>query len=108
MEQTHIEPEQPSEPPQGTESLPPSMAMLKPKPPKLYRVGEVVDYSGMSRQTIHNYTTMGLIRESQWTRGGHRVYDESVFERLDVIARMRADKMPLDLIRERLAGAPDG
>lgn len=32
------------------------------KPPKLYRIGEVVDYSGVSRQTIHNYTTMGLLR----------------------------------------------
>ena len=37
------------------------------RPPKLYRIGEVVDYSGVSRQTIHNYATMGLIRESRWT-----------------------------------------
>ena len=54
-------------------------------PAKLYRIGELVRYSPFSRQTIHNYTVMGLIRETQWTDGGHRLYDESVFERLSKI-----------------------
>ena len=31
----------------------------------VFENGEVVGYSGMSRQTIHNYTTMGLLRESR-------------------------------------------
>ncbi|MBC8481391.1 MAG: MerR family transcriptional regulator, partial [Planctomycetes bacterium] len=51
-------------------------------PEKLYRIGELVRYTPFSRQTLHNYTIMGLIRESQWTQGGHRLYDESVFEKL--------------------------
>ena len=72
-------------------------------PPKLYRIGEVVDYSGLSRQTIHNYTTMGLLHESRWTRGGHRLYDESVFYRLDQIAQLRSASRSLDDIREQLA-----
>jgi len=79
----------------------------KPRPPKLYRIGEVVEYSGMSRQTIHNYTTMGLLHESRWTVGGHRLYDESVFERLDVITQFRSRNMSLDDIRNRLE-AQDG
>ena len=54
-------------------------------PTKLYRIGELVHYTPFSRQTIHNYTTIGLIRETQWTEGGHRLYDESVFERLSRI-----------------------
>ncbi|MHC4362313.1 MAG: helix-turn-helix domain-containing protein [Planctomycetota bacterium] len=58
-------------------------------PAKLYRVGELVRYTPFSRQTIHNYTTMGLIREAQWTDGGHRLYDESVFERLSRIIELR-------------------
>jgi DNA-binding transcriptional MerR regulator len=58
-------------------------------PAKLYRVGELVRYTPFSRQTIHNYTTMGLIREAQWTDGGHRLYDESVFERLGRIIELR-------------------
>ena len=61
---------------------------LKP-PRKLYRMGEITQYTGLSRQTIHNYTTMGLICESEWTTGGHRLYDESVFERLAVIEDLK-------------------
>lgn len=76
-------------------------------PPKLYRIGEVVSYSGMSRQTVHNYTTMGLLRESRWTEGGHRLYDESVFERLDQIAELKRRKMSLQDIREHFARLDD-
>jgi DNA-binding transcriptional MerR regulator len=61
-------------------------------PAKLYRIGEVVRYSPFTRQTIHNYTTMGLIQESDWTEGGHRLYDESVFERLSEIIELHKTK----------------
>lgn len=81
-------------------------AVRKAHPPKLYRIGEVVDYSGMSRQTIHNYTVMGLLRESKWTHGGHRLYDESVFERLDIITALRRQHNSLDVIREQLEKFP--
>jgi DNA-binding transcriptional MerR regulator len=61
-------------------------------PVKLYRIGDLVRYTPFSRQTIHNYTTMGLIREAEWTQGGHRLYDESVFERLGRIMEMKKTK----------------
>ena len=70
-------------------------------PVKLYRIGELVRYTPFSRQTIHNYTTMGLINESQWTDGGHRLYDESVFPRLSKIIELRRTKT-LAEIREIL------
>jgi DNA-binding transcriptional MerR regulator len=70
-------------------------------PPKLYRIGELVRYTPYSRQTIHNYTIMGLIKEVAWTQGGHRLYDESVFKRLSKIAGMRKTKT-LSQIREML------
>jgi len=70
-------------------------------PTKLYRIGEVVSYTPFSRQTIHNYTTMGLIREAKWTEGGHRLYDESVFERLARIIELKKTKT-LSEIREIL------
>jgi DNA-binding transcriptional MerR regulator len=60
-------------------------------PAKLYRIGEIVRHTPFTRQTIHNYTTMGLIQESDWTEGGHRLYDESVFERLWRIQELRKD-----------------
>ena len=61
-------------------------------PTKLYRIGEVIRNTPFSRQTIHNYTTMGLIQESDWTEGGHRLYDETVFVRLALIMELRKTK----------------
>jgi len=61
-------------------------------PTKRYRIGEIVRGSPFSRQTIHNYTIMGLIREAEWTEGGHRLYDETVFERLSRIEELRKTK----------------
>jgi hypothetical protein len=70
-------------------------------PPKLYRIGEVVQYSGFSRQTVHNYTAMGLIRESQWTQTGHRLYDPAVFRYLALIKQLR-DRYSLAQIKRML------
>lgn len=75
----------------------------RPRPPKLYRIGEVVSYAGVSRQTVHNYTIMGLLREARWTNGGHRLYDESVFQRIDDLAEMKARGKNLQEIREHFA-----
>jgi len=61
-------------------------------PPKLYRIGEITSFTGLSRQTIHNYTTMGLIAEADWTPGGHRLYSEGVFSRLHRIAELKPHK----------------
>jgi len=61
-------------------------------PAKRYRIGELIRYSPFSRQTIHNYTIMGLIREAEWTQGGHRLYDESVFDRLSRILELKKTK----------------
>ncbi|MBP8305548.1 MAG: MerR family transcriptional regulator, partial [Phycisphaerae bacterium] len=55
----------------------------------------------LSRQTIHNYTIMGLIQEVEWTQGGHRLYDESVFDRLSRIMDLRRTKT-LSQIRDLL------
>lgn len=71
-------------------------------PAKLYRIGELVTYTPFSRQTIHNYTIMGLIQEARWTDGGHRLYDESVFEKLSKIIQLRKTKT-LAEIREIFA-----
>lgn len=76
-------------------------ATRRPIPPKLYRIGEVAAYAGTTRQTIHNYTTMGLLQESQWSEGGHRLYDETVFFRLDEILSMKAERRSLQDIRRR-------
>ncbi len=95
----------------GVQSPPAGGATLvarRPIPPKLYRIGEVVAYSGVSRQTIHNYTTMGLLHEMKWTDGGHRLYDESVFGRLDQIAALKAQSKSLEFMRDYFARIDSG
>ncbi len=69
-----------------------SERLQKLPPVKQYRIGEVANYSGISRQTLHNYTVMGLIRESNWTEGGHRLYGEDVFNRLSKIEMLKSTK----------------
>lgn len=56
---------------------------------KLFKVWEVMKYGGISRQTVHNYTQMRLIRETERTDSGHRLYDEEVFERLEKIKELQ-------------------
>ncbi|MEX2672219.1 MAG: MerR family transcriptional regulator [Phycisphaeraceae bacterium] len=68
-------------------------------PPKLYRAGELAQHTGLSRQTIHNYTSMGLIREADWTPGGHRVYHESVFAKLAQIVALKRTKSMQEIRR---------
>ena len=70
-------------------------------PPKLYKIGEVMRYSGLSRQTIHNYTVMGLIAEAERTPSNHRLYDGTVFERLAQVREMR-ERMTLQEVKRAL------
>jgi len=73
-------------------------AAIEPPRP-LYRASEIAAYFGLSRQTIHNYTTMGLITEEDRTEGNHRLYDESVFGALARIQRLKATHRLQDIRR---------
>lgn len=64
----------------------------KGPPPKRYKVGEIMQHTDVSRQTIHNYTQLGLISPVETTPSGHRLYDESVFERLRLIAMLKVHR----------------
>jgi DNA-binding transcriptional MerR regulator len=77
----------------------------KQAPPKLYRIGEIITHTSFSRQTIHNYTVMGLIHEAEWTQGGHRLYDESVFSTLSKIAQFKKKGKTLREIQQLLYGS---
>ncbi len=69
---------------------------------KLYKIGEVMQYSGLSRQTVHNYTLTGLIREAKRTPSGHRLYDEEVFGRLEKIKVLQSKHYTLMQIKKIL------
>ena len=69
---------------------------------KLFKIGEVMEYTGLSRQTIHNYTLAGLIQEARRTPSGHRLYDEMVFDRLEQIKILQAKHYTLFQIKKIL------
>ena len=68
-------------------------------PRKLYRISEISAHTGLSRQTLHTYSTLGLITETQRTPGGHRLYEESVFTRIAEIKRLASLGMTLEKMR---------
>ena len=82
-------------------------------PKKLFKIGEVMKYTkemrlgpkstGLSRQTIHNYTMMGLILEEERTPSGHRLYPENVFDRLkkiELLHRHRRLREVVEILRK--------
>ena len=72
------------------------------RPEKLYKIGEIVEYTSYSRQTIHNYTMLGLIRESKRTLSSHRLYGEDVFEKLEKIKKYKDEGKTLHEIKDIL------
>ncbi len=69
---------------------------------KLFKIGEVMQETGLSRQTIHNYTLAGLIQEARRTISGHRLYDETVFDRLEQIKILQTKNYTLFQIKKIL------
>ena len=69
---------------------------------KLFKIGEVMQYTGLSRQTVHNYTLTGLIQEARRTASGHRLYDEAVFDRLEEIKTLQSKNYTLMQIKKLL------
>ena len=66
-------------------------------PKKLFKIGEVMRYSGLSRQTLHNYTCMGLITELERTESNHRLYAEDVFARIQTIEGLKKENTLLEV-----------
>ena len=63
-----------------------------------------MENSNLSRQVIHNYTQLRLIREAKRTAAGHRLYDESVFTKLEKVKRLKANGKTLLQIQRILNG----
>lgn len=71
-------------------------------PEKLYRIGEVMEHAGLTRQTVQFYTALGLIREAGRTASGYRLYPSGVFATLERIRALQEKGWTLERIRESL------
>ena len=79
------------------------IAMVGKKlPEKLYRMAEVMEHSGLSRQTLHYYATLGLIRERKRTASGYRLFPTTVFRDLERVKELQKKGYTLREIREKL------
>ncbi len=54
-----------------------------------YKVNELTKLTGLSRQQIHLYTQMGLIKESYRNASGHRFYSKDVVDRIFLIEMLK-------------------
>ena len=69
-------------------------------------VSEVSRLSGVSVRTLHHYDAIGLLKPTEVTQAGYRMYDERALLRLQTILLLRELQFPLREIRE-LLGRPD-
>jgi len=64
------------------------------------RMGELVNRTGIHRQTIHFYLRKGYLHQPIFKEGKHAYYDESHVEKLLFIKKCREEGIPLPSIQE--------
>lgn len=65
-------------------------------------VKEVSSLTGVSIRTLHYYDSIGLLKPTQTTESGYRLYDDTALERLQTILLFRELQFPLKEIRRIL------
>jgi DNA-binding transcriptional MerR regulator len=63
-----------------------------------HRIGELAQVAGVTVRTLHHYDELGLLRPSERTSGGHRLYTAQDVERLYRLLALRGLGLPLDEI----------
>ena len=55
----------------------------------LYRIGEVAEMAGVSRQVVSTYCMLGLLAEVARTSGGQRLFDHATVRRIQLIQDLK-------------------
>ncbi len=63
-------------------------------------VNEVSKLTGVSIRTLQYYDSIGLLKPSEYTEAGYRLYDDTALERLQQILLFRELEFPLKEIRK--------
>ncbi|MBW3554549.1 MAG: heavy metal-responsive transcriptional regulator [Gemmatimonadetes bacterium] len=71
-------------------------------------IGELAERTGMSRDAIRYYETMGVLPEAARSESGYRVYGVSDVERLGFIAQAQTLGLTLEEIAEVLGMVDEG
>lgn len=70
----------------------------------LYSIGDVAHRTGLSVSAIRYYADEGLVRPTDATDGGHRLYDVDAIARLEFVRTLRDLETSLDQVRRVLVG----
>lgn len=65
-------------------------------------VNEVSKLTGVSIRTLQYYDTIGLLKPSEYTESGYRLYDDTNLERLQQILLFKELEFPLKEIKEMM------
>ena len=65
-------------------------------------VAQVSKLTGVSVRTLHHYDDIGLLKPTQVTEAGYRLYDDAALRRLHAILLLKELQFPLKEIREIL------
>ncbi|MCY1713693.1 MerR family transcriptional regulator [Caproiciproducens galactitolivorans] len=67
------------------------------------KINEVAKLTGVTVRTLHYYDEIGLLKPTETTESGYRIYDESALVKLQQILFFRELGFPLDEIRKILS-----
>ena len=74
----------------------------------LVTIGEAAKRAGISRQSLQYYIMMGLLKPTEVTPTGRRMFDNKAIERIRLVKKLNKTGYPLRAIRELfLAGRTD-
>ena len=65
-------------------------------------VKKVSNLTGVSVRTLHHYDAIGLLKPTELTEAGYRLYDDTALERLQIILLFRELQFPLKDIKAML------
>ena len=66
----------------------------------LFKTGEVLKRSGVSREVFYRYLTMGLVKPAKTSAGGHNLFAETVFKHIELIQHLNATGYTLRDIKD--------
>lgn len=66
----------------------------------LLRIADVARLANLSRHTIQYYLMLGLVKETQRTPGGHRLFDHHAVQRVKLVHRLNHSGYTLQEIRQ--------
>src|SRR3954470_25008057 len=70
-----------------------------------FTVGDLARLTGVTVRALHHYDEIGLVRPSERTAAGYRLYSDADVHRLQQVLLFRELGLPLDELAEAIDGA---